>query len=246
MKKSLLLALLVLLAPACRLAVAQKVQVQAVTEATPYTFLRNGKVAGPATEIVEMSLERAGLSDWRISLYPWARALDLARNEPNVLIFLIARTPQRESQFKWVGEFMKMEYHLYRLKDRREVTVGRLEDARNFSVGVTRDDLRHQYLQGKGFTKIVVSAHNIDNFRKLLAGQIQLIPLPENDLLDLCAETRTDCARIERVLTLDELSASLYMAYGLKTSDELVERTRVGFLKVKADGTVGRLMRLRP
>ena len=78
-----------LCALACSAATAQ--EVRAVTEETPYTFLRDGKVAGPATELVERSLQRAGLADHSVQLYPWARAYDLALHEPNVLIFLIAR-----------------------------------------------------------------------------------------------------------------------------------------------------------
>ncbi|MCW7541711.1 transporter substrate-binding domain-containing protein [Aquabacterium sp. A7-Y] len=224
---------------------AQAQTVQAVTEATSYSYLRDGKVSGPATEVVEATLQRAGL-DYRLNLYPWARAYDQARNQPNVLIYMIARTPERELGFKWVGEFMKMQYHLYKLKERKDVVVSSLQDARSYSVGVVRDDLRHQYLKSRGFAKVVVSAHNIDNFRKLVSRQIQLIPLPENDALSLCQEAGVNCADLERVLTLDELTASLYMAYGMSTPDQVVERTRAAFQKLKVEGWVGRVMQGRP
>jgi polar amino acid transport system substrate-binding protein len=216
--------------------------IQVVTEATPYTYVSQGRVAGPATEIVETALQRAGLTDHRFHLYPWARAYDLALKEPNVLIYLIARTPARESQFKWAGEFMKMEYHLYKLSDRTDIDVATLDDARRYTVGVIRDDLRHQYLQSRQFQKLVVSAHNIDNFRKLLNRQIHLIPLPEVDAADLCRETRFDCTRLQRVLTLDELTTGLYMAYSHSTPDAVVERTRAAFETLKAQGEVRKVM----
>jgi polar amino acid transport system substrate-binding protein len=73
--------------------------VRAVTEATTYTYLRDGKVSGRATQLVETALRNAGL-DHQINLYPWARAYDMAAKEPNVLIFLIARTPAREPLFR--------------------------------------------------------------------------------------------------------------------------------------------------
>ena len=237
LKKALLATVLVL----CGL-VASAQTVRPVTEATPYTYLRNGKVAGPATEIVEATLQRAGFAEFKVQIYPWARAYDLAQHEPNVLIFLIARTPAREPLFKWVGEFMKMEYHLYKLKDRADVVVRRLDDARQYTVGTMRDDLRHHYLQSKGFTRLVVSAQNIDNFRKLINRQVQLIPLPENDALQLCRDTRFDCAQLEKVHTLDELTAALYMAYSPVTDDTTVERTRKAFEELKAEGQVRKLM----
>jgi polar amino acid transport system substrate-binding protein len=216
--------------------------IQAVTEATPYSFLRDGKVVGAATELVELSLRRAGLTDHTVALYPWARAYDLALGEPNVLIYLIARTPAREPQFRWVGEFMRIDYHLYKLREREDIVVRSLADARRYSIGTIRDDVRHQYLQAQGFAKLVLSAHNIDNFRKLLARQIQLIPLPEGDANALCKETGFDCRRLERVHTLDELSVGLYMAFGTATPEATVERLRDAFAKIKADGTVKRVM----
>ncbi|WP_046112864.1 substrate-binding periplasmic protein [Aquincola tertiaricarbonis] len=226
-------------------AVAAAQTIQVVTEATPWTYLEGGRVAGPATEIVTTALQRAGLTDTSINLYPWARAYDLALKEPHTLIFLIARTPAREAQFKWVGEFMKIDYHFYRLKTQADVVVGRLDDARRYTVGVTRDDLRHQYLQQRGFSKLVVSAHNMDNFRKLIAGQVQLMPMPEDDALALCREARFDCAGLEKVHTLADMSTGIHAAYSLATPDAVVDRTRQAFDKLRADGTVRRLMTLR-
>jgi polar amino acid transport system substrate-binding protein len=213
-----------------------------VTEDTSYTYLRSGRVAGPATDVVEAVLKRARIEDYRIQLYPWARAYDLALKEPNVLIYLIARTPARESLFKWVGEFMKIEYHFYKLRDNHDVVVRTLDDARRYTIGTMRDDLRHHYLQDKGFRRLVVSAQNIDNFRKLVHRQVQLIPLPENDATLLCRETGFDCAGLEKVLTLDELTASLYLAASLATPDTVVEPLRKAFQELKAQGTVAKLM----
>ncbi len=123
--------------------------IQAVTETTPYTYVEGTKVAGTATEVVELTLQRAGLTDYTLRLYPWARAYDMALKEPGVLIFLIARTAAREDQFRWVGEIMKIQYHLYRLKS-RPLDINTLESAKAYTIGVMRDDVRQQYLRSKG------------------------------------------------------------------------------------------------
>ncbi len=218
-----------------------------VTETSSYTFLqKDGKVAGPASEIVESTLKLAGLNDYRLNLYPWARAYDMALQEPNVLIYLIARTPAREAQFKWAGEFMRIEYHLYKLRDQTDVAVARLDDAKNYRVGVMRDDVRQHYLQSQGFTKLVVSADNVDNFKKLLNRQIQLLPMPERDAQALCREAGIDFARLEKTATLDALSTGIYMAYSKATPDDTVQRTRAAFDKLKASGAVARLMEAPP
>lgn len=216
--------------------------IQAVTEFSPYTYLRDGLVPGPATEVVQATLREAGLADHRIAPYPWARAYDMALRDPNVLIYLIARTPARERLFKWAGRFMTMEYHLYRLKERADITVASLDDARRYTIGVMRDDVRHQYLRDKGFVRLVVAGDGLDNFRRLLNGQVQLIPLAEIDAAVLCKEAGVECNLIERVHTLGELSTDLYMAYSVATADTVVQRTGDAFERLRANGTLQRLM----
>lgn len=163
-----------------------------------------------------------------------------------MLIFLIARTAAREQQFKWAGEIMKIQYHLYRLRDRSDISVKTLADARNYTIGVMRDDVRQQYLQSRGFQRLAVSAQWIDNFNKLIKRQVDLVPLTQDDASSLCAEAHFDCAGLERVLTLDEASTGLYMAYSASTADSTVQRTRAAFDKLKADGTVRRIMEKKP
>lgn len=233
-----LLALAALLNPAA----ARADSIKIVTEDSSYTYLRDGRVTGPATEIVEATMKRAGLTDYKLALYPWARAYDLALQEPNVLIFLIARTQARESQFKWAGEFMRIEYHLYKLRGRDDVVVHNLQDAKAYSIGVMRDDVRQQYLQSRGFDKLVVSARNPDSLRMLLDRKVQLLPLPDNDVARFCKEANVDPSSLEKVLTLSEMTTGIYMAYSRQTPDETVTRTRDAFDHLKAEGMVAKLM----
>jgi polar amino acid transport system substrate-binding protein len=166
----------------------------------------------------------------------------MARQEPNVLIYLIARTPAREPLFKWVGELTRIEHRCYKLRERKDFVVRDLQDAKNYTVGVVRDDSRHQYLQAQGFKKMVVSAQNVDNFRKLLNRQVQLVPMPERDAALLCEGAHVDFASLEKIATLDALSTGLYIAYSRSTADDIVARTRAALDRLKADGMVTRLM----
>lgn len=227
-------------------AVAHGETITAVTETSAYTFLKGDRVAGPATEVVEKTLQAAGLTDYQLKLYPWARAYDMALKEPGVLIYLIARTPVREQQFQWTGEIMTIQYHLYRLRERTDIHVKTLADAKNYTIGVMRDDVRQQYLQTKGFYRLAISAQSIDNFNKLIKQQVDLIPLAEVDTSGLCLQAHFNCSDLERVLTLDEASVGLYMAYSASTDASIVQKTRAAFEKLKADGTLRRIMEKKP
>ena len=220
---------------------AHAAPLRVVTEETAYSYLIDGKVAGPATEVVETTLQRAGLGGYQLGLYPWARAYDLALSEPGVLIYLIARTSEREGLFRWVGEIMRIDYHFYKLRQRKDIQVPNLEAAKNYRIGVLREDVRHQYLLANGFDKIVVTAHNSDNFKRLLHGQVDLAPMPEQDMVTLCIEAGVDPATVEKVFT-PNTSAQLYMAFSRQTDDATVMRAQAAFEQLEAEGAVARIM----
>ena len=67
---------------------------------------------------MEKTLQAAQLRDYQIRLYPWARAYDMALKEPNVLIFLIARTSAGKRSSMGGPNSLKIQYHLFRLKSR--------------------------------------------------------------------------------------------------------------------------------
>ncbi|TVT71778.1 MAG: transporter substrate-binding domain-containing protein [Denitromonas halophila] len=228
----IVLALIVLLA----VSAAQAQEIQVVTEDTAYTYLEKGRVVGPATHHVRAALARSGFTDVRVDLYPWARAYAMASSQPNVLIYLIARTPEREDRFKWAGELMRIKYHLYKLAAREDIVVDSLDAARPYRVGVMRSDVRQHYLQRNGFAHLVESSGNEENFQKLLAGRVDLVPLPRGDVARLCARFQVDCSTVTPVFTLDALTVGLYMAFSLTTDDAVVERLRLGYAALKAEG----------
>jgi len=215
---------------------------QVVTEDSSYSFLENGKVAGAASKIVEMTLARAGLDDYSMTLYPWARAYDIARLEPNVLIYPIIRSQEREPLFNWIGELEQLTQTFYRLRSRRDIVVNNLADAANYTVGVVRDDARQQYLESKGFHKMVVSANNMDNLRKLLNGQIVLLPMPEREAREQCAELHIPFEELESVYTLEGSSKALYIAMSASTPPQIVQRVTAAYKQLKDDGTVAKVL----
>lgn len=220
---------------------AEAQTVQAVTEASSFTSVPGGRPGGPATAIAEATLRRAGL-DYRVAVYPWARAYDMALHDPDVLIYLVARTTDREPLFRWVGEVTKVDAPLYRLRSRKDVVVNGLSDARRYRIGVARGDARQDALAKAGFSRLVVSAQDFDNFKKLLNNQVDLIPLPERDAMALAREAGVGYDRLEKVLTVDSLALELWMAYSKTTSADVVARTRAAFFDLKAHGVVTRLL----
>ena len=124
-----------------------------------------------------------------------------------MLIFLIARTPAREQQFRWAGEIMKIQYHLYRLKSRK-LDISTLESAKAYTIGVMRDDVRQHYLRPKGSSGWW-SRRSPGQLPQAAARPGGSGALDDGDAGLLCQQAPFDCAGLERVLTLDETSAGL-------------------------------------
>jgi polar amino acid transport system substrate-binding protein len=216
--------------------------IDVVTEDSPYTYLRDGALAGPGKRVVEATLKNAALVDYRIVIYPWARAYEKALREPDVLIYPLDRTAAREQLFKWVGEIVQVTTRFYKLRRSPKIVLDNLEEAKHYSVGVVRNDTRQLFLQKHGFTRLVVSANNRDNFQKLLNHQVQLLPMTETDARQISKDVQVDFNSLEQVYSLDEQPIRLYMAFSPGTSDEVVARARHAFEQLKASGEVERLL----
>ena len=158
-------------------------QIIGVTEDwPPYNYADNGIVKGIATEIVQATLAQADL-EATIRVYPWARAYDMALNQENVLIYSIRRSSEREALFKWIGPIFYQNIYLVKLKNRTDIVLTSLEDAKRYRLGVMNQDSSHHFLLSQGFEKRV----NLDttpsetlNVKKLFTGRIDL--LVQNDI----------------------------------------------------------------
>ncbi|WP_454864635.1 substrate-binding periplasmic protein [Pseudomonas rhizophila] len=141
-----------------------------------------------------------------------------------------------------MGEIHRATTKLYKLRGRGGIAVDNLEDAKQYTIGVVRNDAKQVYLQQKGFTRLVVSADNHDNFQKLLNQQIQLLPMPENTARLMSKDAQVDFTTLEEVFSLDEQPHRVHMAFSLSTPDEIVTRAQQAFAKLKASGEVDRIM----
>ncbi|UVM70158.1 substrate-binding periplasmic protein [Pseudomonas alvandae] len=217
--------------------------IEVVTEDSLYAYLLDDKLVGPGIHITSDTLKNADLGDYHMALYPWARAYEMALREPNVLIFPLDRTPAREQLFKWVGEIHRSTSRLYKLRDAKPISIGNLEEAKQYSIGVVRNDAKQIYLQDRGFKRLVVSADNHDNFQKLLNHQVQLVPMPENTARLMSQDAQMDFNLLEEVYALDEQPHRVYLAFSLNTPDETVAKAQRAFEQLKASGEVERIMK---
>ncbi|MCQ4295963.1 transporter substrate-binding domain-containing protein [Pseudomonas stutzeri] len=215
--------------------------ITAVTEELPpYNMTVDGKLTGMGTEVVQAVLEEAG-EEARIQSMPWARAYDIALNSENVLIYSIARTPQREALFKWIGVIAPTRWYLFSLPGTL-FDLKSLDDARRYQIATVKADVGEQYLVDKGFVigRNLQSSNKYEhNYEKLKAGRVDLWISNELNAHYLVrqASGNPDETAVAQ-LNLDDLGGAegLCMAFSRKTPDEVVERFRLALERVRADG----------
>lgn len=209
-------------------------------EYPPYNYLdANKQIAGLSTEVVKEVLRRAQLP-YHIGLYPWARAYHMALEQPDVLIYSIGRSSQREALFQWVDIIAPYNVFMYRLKSRPEVQVQKVEQLARFRIGAVRDDVRAQYLAKMGISADLV-VDDSANAKKLASQRIDLFPIDEIAMVALYRREGLDPDSVEKALALPDLSAGLYMAFSLQTPVELVERCRSALRDMRRDGTFDKI-----
>lgn len=145
----------------------------------PYSFLnKEGSVQGIATEGIKEIFSNAQLN-FDIKLMPWARAYEIAKTQPNVIIYPIAQMKSREEQFHFICPIaQKLVFTFYRLVHRDDIEIVNLEDAKKYIIGVVRDDSIHIMLKGLGFItnkNLDIAANGDITIKKLLHGRVDLI-----------------------------------------------------------------------
>jgi polar amino acid transport system substrate-binding protein len=198
-------------------------------EFAPYSYVERGEVSGYSTEVVRAALGRAGI-DYQIQIYPWARALQMATARPNVLIYSIVRTPQRETQFNWIATIAPRNVYLYKLAARQDIQLHALADLKPYRIAANRGDVVEEQLHQLGLTADL-SAKDVFSLQKLLAGRVDLIVATELSMNNLCLRANVSCALLERSMQMPEISG-YYVAASLGTPAATVQRLRQAFAQL--------------
>jgi polar amino acid transport system substrate-binding protein len=191
-------------------------------------------------ELVQEIQKRIGNTD-PIELVPWARSYTELQTAPNVVLFSIARSKDRDPLFQWVGPIREATYQFYVRKD-SPIVINSLEDARKLRlIGVYKDDVREQYLTGQGFTNLDRSIDNTIIVKKLMADRIDAF-ISTPDAVDLLLKTAGFSGRDVRG-TFSFMKFQGYIAFSRTTPGSIVRKWGEAFEGIKKDGTYEKTFR---
>lgn len=204
----------------------------------PYNMVEDGKITGLGTEIVQAILKQAGMKS-DIKVYPWARTYRMALNEPNTMVYLIIRLPERENLFKWVGPIVPVRSVIHKLKNRRDIQLRSLDDAKKYKIGTTRNAAGHQYLVKRGFQEnvnIFLENSNAKSVQILYKGFVDLESSVEMNFKYEASRQGYSNRDVEEAWLLFENQG--YIAFSTSTPDHIIEKVQTALDILKDQGVV--------
>ncbi len=211
--------------PSC----GRKTVTQAVTEDS---ILRD------AEQRLMAELMRRAEAPYQEHVYPWARAYDEAKTTPGMLIYSMARLPEREDLFVWVVPVLQVRYGLWRLRSRTKVAPKSLEDAKQYRIGTHLNGSDDRLLRARGFTdaSLLPDDQRSRTVAALMAGRIDMLSGSQLTIKQACRESPELCRELVLVMPTGD-SAWFWVAGNRLFDAELVERMRRAHASMLTDGT---------
>jgi polar amino acid transport system substrate-binding protein len=209
----------------------------------PLNYEENGHTRGFSVELARLMAREAGLP-LEIRVLPWQRAMQSAATQPGSLLFSLTRTPERESQFQWVGPISPRRILIYRLTQRTELQPAHLQALVGLKTGVVRDSASARQLLAEGLREehLELGLDDATNLRKLLAGRMDLIVLLDWAAAWHLQQHKLPMRTLTPVLPLDT-ARSYWFGLPPDTDPALVKRLQDALDKLRRDGRYEALRR---
>jgi polar amino acid transport system substrate-binding protein len=209
-------------------------------ENPPFNFNQDGVFTGSATEVVREIMRRlkqpAG-----IEVMTWARAYQLGRTRPNVVLFSTTRTKEREDLFHWVGPIFKVRFGFYARKGSNLVLTCLADAKKVGAIATYKDDVREQLLKSMGFTNLDSSKSPASNLKKLLAGRVDLWLYSNLGVPSVAEQMGINPDDVEFILPFKDFFA--YIAVSKGTPQAVVAKWQETLEAMKRDGTFEKISR---
>lgn len=216
--------------------------VETVTEYYAPLQVKNddGTLGGFATEIVNRLFDITN-EDQKLNILPWARAYRIALQQPNTLIYSIAKTPARLELFDWVGKIKSERYFVWGLRARFNKPLESLEQAKTLRVAVPKSYQSATYLSENGFEQIYHTSQNRQAVGMLFKKRVDIIVSSEIVLRSLAQKYGYDFSKMIKLVNVSELNHDLNIAFSRGSDDALVKRFRLAYDYLEKSGELDEL-----
>jgi polar amino acid transport system substrate-binding protein len=231
---------------------AEPLTVLAEEDFPPYSYREtNGvvHVEGVAVRVVNHLLSRLNSSS-KVELQPWIRAYRSAQTDPNIALFPMRRTAEREAMFHWIGVVAPYHMSVYAKSPRFKDAVMNMASAKGLRVGTLHGGYVESVLRKQGFKvgeDLFEVSRMVQNVRKLMDDRIDLVPIGELSMAYIMSEYYPELTPAQRPYPLFRFSANqdevLYLVVSRQTPDSQVKVLREALETIHSDGTYEKILK---
>ncbi len=144
----------------------------------PFSYLEEGEVQGPGTEIINIICNKMG-TNYEIILLPWRRAQGMIKHGTVQALFFIGKNEQRESWLKFSEPIVQTEYGFFECTT-SPINYKDIYSLRGKRIGVygpsnTSNELKKIGKKLQHRMTIDVTPDDIAPFRKLSKGRVDAV-----------------------------------------------------------------------
>ena len=218
-------------------------QLKVFTELSPPNqTLQNNQVAGTSTALVRQILQRANLTGEFI-MYPWARAYNSTLKQPNGLIYSMAKTPEREDLFHWIGAVAVFHLGFVSNRYRSDIQIKSLADAKQYKIAVQRGDVAAGTLKTLGFNFIETSDIQ-KSYELLVANRVDLVIDDPRYVTSMAEALNLPDEHFAFIYDIEQLTVKGYLAANKQLPEAVIVELRKAFEQVATSAEYKKVLEL--
>ncbi|MBP4047285.1 substrate-binding periplasmic protein [Chromobacterium violaceum] len=204
----------------------------------PISFVENNEVKGMAVDLVNLIQHRLH-QDQPVRLLPWARAYNFLLTQPNVLLFVLGRTAEREKLMTMVGPVASSTINLYCRKGEAEQLRGMGDKLLLQPLTAFRSSIFLAVAKQHGFQNITASSDPVQSALLLHANHVSLWSEGDSVVKSVMHKAGLPYEEIEILQPLEKIN--LYLAFSRGTKRATILLWEKTLRDIKHDGTFSKL-----
>lgn len=210
-----------------------------------YQDQKSGEVKGLAIDTINLLLAEVGHKA-SIEVTPFARIEKNRQKSKNQMFIMFYKKEQSLDEFHHIGSITAFPMNLYKLKNRKDITINSVEDLDKYSFGVVRGGGRYRYFNkkklNKSFEPHIVTTDK-QNILRFFVGRYDI--LVENSIV-LKYFTRSENINldlVEKIMPIEELSGEMGLFFSKSTDHVLVLKYKTALEKIQKTDKYKQLLR---
>ncbi len=207
-------------------------------EYPPLTFMGQNGVSGFGVEVVR-EIQKVLKTDYQPVLTDWDTAYQRAVKEPNIVIFTMEKTPERDSLFHWIGPLGEHVTNLYAPAE-SPLQLNTVADAKALkSIGTVKNWFSEQFLVKQGFTNLSSSNKPAECIKQLMDKSLDVAVFTDLTFGRIAEEAGFSPTAAKPVLEL--LRTEYYIAISKGTDQKIVDQWKNAFQSLETSGSLNNL-----